>query len=221
MSDKSSNKKTSQSKAPNNPKASTPSSGGASAPGIVFDYCPTEFSETGTSEPKAPATEAPEAKPAQPVRIETAPAAEAPAPRPAIAEAPSPKQDHAAPATPAIAPTPGLTSKPSPTPSPSPSPAPAQAPRQDVNPQFVATTTAELSLRMIEIAQANFNASFEFARHVAGAKDLAEVLELQTSYFQQQFAAMTAQTEEMAEFARKFSSLRLLGDLQSPWAKAS
>jgi phasin family protein len=230
MADNGVNKKPSQSKASSNPKISAPSSmGGTSAPGIVFDYCPTEFAgqdaqpemekpASGAFAETAPAEPAGQAvgpEPAAGQAVGPAPAAEPETPPPAAA-ADEAKLEQ--PASKAAEGEPGPDSQTS-------AEAPQQATggfaSQTMSPpfpsrlEFTSATAAELSLRMLDMAQANFNASFEFARQAANAKDLSQLIELQTTYLQQQFAAVTAQTEEMAEFARKFSSLSVLKDFQA------
>jgi hypothetical protein len=48
-----------------------------------------------------------------------------------------------------------------------------------------------LNRRIVDVADRNINNSFNFATALAGAKNLAEVLELQASYWRKQFAADT------------------------------
>jgi phasin family protein len=204
------NKKTSPSKAPSKPSASAPSSGGATAPGIVFDYCPTDFggpeedAQHGASrsgaEPKIPAPTAPAQLKTPPAQTSSAPAPSTPAPAPAVeaAKPQSPKPELKEP------------KMEKPTQKTLASEFPFASAMFGSGSDFAGLTASCLSVRMLDAAQANFNASFEFAKRVAAAKDLGEVLQLQTAYLQQQFASVTAQTEEMAEFAQKFSALKVL-----------
>jgi hypothetical protein len=199
MSDKNANKTTSQSSIPTSPKVSAPSSGGTSAPGIVFDYCPTEFPKPAVenvapkSEERAPVPAAPAPAPAPAPAVAEAPAAErapAPASPPPAVEAPRFKQEQA-----------------------------KQEQAPEPGGDAAAADAAQLGFHMLGLAQANFNANFEFARQIAAARGLAEILELQTAYFQRQFATMTAQTEEMTEFTRKFTSLDAFSGFRPHWIK--
>jgi phasin family protein len=198
------------SKVPSKPSASAPSSGGTSAPGIVFDYCPTNFGGPDEDTPShssashldanrhsgaTPELPAP-ATPSQPQTQERAPSAHTPPPvvkaaKPEVKtpEPEKPKMEKPTQKTPAFE-------------------FPFASALFGSGSEFAGLTASRLSVRMLNAAQTNFNDSFEFAKRVAAAKDLGEVLQLQTAYLQQQFASVTAQTEEMAEFAQKFSTLK-------------
>jgi phasin len=56
---------------------------------------------------------------------------------------------------------------------------------------------AAFNRKFIDIAQRNVNSVFDLAKSLASAKDLSEVVELQTAYWQKQFSALTAQAEEV------------------------
>ena len=45
-----------------------------------------------------------------------------------------------------------------------------------------------LNRKFIDIAQRNLNSGFDLAKSLAGAKNLAELVELQTAYWQKQWA---------------------------------
>jgi phasin len=57
--------------------------------------------------------------------------------------------------------------------------------------------------KFIDIAQRNVNSVFDLAKSLASAKDLSEVVELQTAYWQKQFSALTAQAEEVRALSTK------------------
>jgi phasin len=51
--------------------------------------------------------------------------------------------------------------------------------------------------KIINIARRNLNSSFDLAKSLAGAKDLADIVELQAAYWRKQFGLLTAQAEEV------------------------
>ena len=54
-----------------------------------------------------------------------------------------------------------------------------------------------LNRKIIDIAQRNINSSFDLAKSLAGAKNLAEAVEMQSSYWRNQLDALAAQAEEV------------------------
>jgi phasin len=54
-----------------------------------------------------------------------------------------------------------------------------------------------LNRKVIDIAQRNINSSFDLAKSLAGARNLAEVMELQGAYWRKQLDALAAQAEEV------------------------
>ena len=54
-----------------------------------------------------------------------------------------------------------------------------------------------LNRKVIDIAQRNINSSFDLAKSLAGAKNLAEAMELQGAYWRKQLDALAAQAEEV------------------------
>ena len=48
-----------------------------------------------------------------------------------------------------------------------------------------------LNRKIIDIAQRNINSGFDLAKSLAGAKNLAEAVELQAAYWRKQLAALT------------------------------
>ena len=63
--------------------------------------------------------------------------------------------------------------------------------------------TVELNRKAIDIARRNINNSFDFATSLAGAKNLAEVMELYAAYWRKQFAGLGAQAEEVRALSRR------------------
>ena len=57
-------------------------------------------------------------------------------------------------------------------------------------------TTVALNRKVIDIAQCNVNSGFDLAKSLAGAKNLAEILELQAAYWRKQFGVLMTQAEE-------------------------
>jgi hypothetical protein len=56
---------------------------------------------------------------------------------------------------------------------------------------------AAFNRKIIDLARRNVNSSFDLAKSLAGAKNLAGIVELQAAYWQKQFSALTAQAEEV------------------------
>jgi phasin len=54
-----------------------------------------------------------------------------------------------------------------------------------------------LNRKVIDIAQRNINSSFDLAKSLAGAKNLAEAMELQGAYWRKQLDPLAAQAEEV------------------------
>jgi phasin len=54
-----------------------------------------------------------------------------------------------------------------------------------------------LNRKIIDIARRNVNSGFDLAKSLAGAKNLAEIVELQGTYWRQQFEILLAQAEEV------------------------
>ena len=62
------------------------------------------------------------------------------------------------------------------------------------------------SRKLIDIAQRNLNTGFDFAKSLAGAKTLAEIMELQSSYIRNQFEVFAGQATEIQELTKKIAS---------------
>jgi phasin len=56
---------------------------------------------------------------------------------------------------------------------------------------------AAFNRKIVDIARRNVDASFDLATSLAGAKNLAEIVELQAAFWRKQFGVMTAQAEEV------------------------
>ena len=65
---------------------------------------------------------------------------------------------------------------------------------------------AALNRKIVDIAQRNVNSGFDLAKSLAGAKDLAQVLELQGAYWCKQFGVLAAQAEEVRELSTKVAA---------------
>ena len=63
-----------------------------------------------------------------------------------------------------------------------------------------------LTHETLDIIQRNVNAGFGSLRKLAGAKDLAEVLDLQAAYWRNQFAAFMGQIEELSALSTKVAA---------------
>lgn len=56
---------------------------------------------------------------------------------------------------------------------------------------------AAFNRKIVDIARRNVDASFDLARSLAGARNLADMVELQAAYWRKQFDVLTAQAEEV------------------------
>lgn len=66
--------------------------------------------------------------------------------------------------------------------------------------------TANYNLKIIEIARANTNAAFDYAKELVGVKSMSELAELSTTHVRRQFEAMAAQTKELTELSQKVAT---------------
>ena len=60
--------------------------------------------------------------------------------------------------------------------------------------------------KIIDIARRNVDASFELATSLAGAKKLADIVELQASFWRKQFGVLTAQAEEVRALSTRVTA---------------
>jgi len=63
-----------------------------------------------------------------------------------------------------------------------------------------------LNRKILDIAQRNVSSGFELAKSLAGAKNLADFVKLQTAYWQKQLDALTAQAEEVRALSTKVTA---------------
>lgn len=60
--------------------------------------------------------------------------------------------------------------------------------------------------KLIDIAQRNLNSGFDFARDLAGAKNLGEIAELQSAYIRSQFETFANQANEIRALSAKIAA---------------
>src|SRR6516162_1465615 len=73
---------------------------------------------------------------------------------------------------------------------------------------FDATNQGAVALnrKIIDIAQRNINSGFDLAKGLAGAKNLAEAMELQADYWRKQLDTLAAQAEEVRTLSAQVAS---------------
>jgi phasin len=72
----------------------------------------------------------------------------------------------------------------------------------------------EYNLKLMEIARANLNATFDLALDVAQVRSPSEFVEVSSAHARKQFEALTQQTKELGELAQKIG-LETGGPLKS------
>jgi phasin len=65
---------------------------------------------------------------------------------------------------------------------------------------------AAFNRKIIDIARRNVDASFDLASSLAKAKNLADIVELQTAFWRKQFGVLTAQAEEVRALSTKVAA---------------
>ena len=60
--------------------------------------------------------------------------------------------------------------------------------------------------KIIDIAQRNVNSGFDLAKSLAGAKNLSEMVELQTAYWQKLLGTLKSQAEEVRALSTKLAA---------------
>lgn len=60
--------------------------------------------------------------------------------------------------------------------------------------------------KIIDIAQRNVNSGFDLAKSLAGAKNLSEMVELQTAYWQKLLGTLSSQAEEVRALSTKIAA---------------
>jgi phasin len=63
-----------------------------------------------------------------------------------------------------------------------------------------------LNRKVIDIAQRNVNSGFDLAKALAGAKTIAEAVELQKTYWQRQLGTLSAQAQELQALSTKVAA---------------
>src|ERR1700720_4516522 len=63
----------------------------------------------------------------------------------------------------------------------------------------------DFNMKMIDMAQANAEAVFEFARQLATAKQPSDMIELWTAHAEKQFETLTKQTKELSALGQKIA----------------
>jgi phasin len=62
---------------------------------------------------------------------------------------------------------------------------------------------AAFNRKIIDISRRNLNSVFDLATSLAGAKDLADIVELQRAHWQKQWGTLTSQAEEVRALSSK------------------
>ena len=66
---------------------------------------------------------------------------------------------------------------------------------------------AAFNRKIVDLARRNVDASFDLATSLAGAKDLADMVELQAAFWRKQFGVLTAQAEEVRTLSSKVTAV--------------
>ena len=64
----------------------------------------------------------------------------------------------------------------------------------------------DFNVKMIDMAHANLEAFFGFARELATAKAPSDIMELSTAHARKQFETLTEQTKELSAFGQKMTN---------------
>jgi phasin len=75
----------------------------------------------------------------------------------------------------------------------------------------------ELNKKVTEFAQRNVDTAFEFAQKLTQAKDLRDLVSIQTEFFQSQLKSLTEQAKDLSETATKAAA----GTLKGPFTPSS
>lgn len=65
----------------------------------------------------------------------------------------------------------------------------------------------DVSLKAVSFAETNVNAAFDLAEKLVHAKDVQEVMAIQSEYVKAQMAAIQSQTKELGDVVQKASGL--------------
>jgi phasin len=60
--------------------------------------------------------------------------------------------------------------------------------------------------KIVDLARRNADASFDLATSLTGAKDLADIVELQAAFWRKQFGVLTAQADEVRALSTKVTA---------------
>lgn len=66
--------------------------------------------------------------------------------------------------------------------------------------------SAAINRKVIDVMQSNVNSGFEFARDIAGAKNVAEMFECQAAFARKQFETFATQAQEIGELSNKVAT---------------
>ncbi|GBF27256.1 hypothetical protein MnTg02_02303 [bacterium MnTg02] len=62
-----------------------------------------------------------------------------------------------------------------------------------------------LNVKMIQMAQANLNSSFDLAKELVRAKDITEAVDVHNAFVQQQFESLAGQAEEIRQLSKRIA----------------
>ena len=65
---------------------------------------------------------------------------------------------------------------------------------------------AAFNRKIVDIARRNVDASFDLASSLAGARNLTDIVELQSAFWRKQFGVLTAQAEEVHALSAKITA---------------
>jgi phasin len=65
---------------------------------------------------------------------------------------------------------------------------------------------AAFNRKIVDIARRNVDVSFDLAKSLASAKNLADIVELQAAFWRKQFGVLTAQAEEVRALSTKVTA---------------
>jgi phasin len=70
---------------------------------------------------------------------------------------------------------------------------------------MAAKGTADYNRKVIEVARANANAAFDYARDLLDAKSISDVAEVSSTHARKQFEAFSQQTKDLTTLAQKLA----------------
>ena len=72
--------------------------------------------------------------------------------------------------------------------------------------EAAAQGAAAFNRKIVDLARRNVDASFDLATSLAGAKNLADIVELQAAFWRKQFGVLTAQADEVRVLSTKVTA---------------